>query len=376
MHRYKVVAAKQITPSTLLLTLRQHDGSIPFTYQPGQYAVINYYRRHRPSVVRCFSIVTSPTQQGYLQFAMRTRGRFTRALSQLLPGDTVSVRGPFGGFVLDQTRDKRVLMIAGGIGITPFMSMARFAAATKSSTDIDLVYCCSHGGDVPFLEELKQLQQINPRFRVTFVLNQAPADALTGQRVVVGRPDANLLASILKPEQLAGTSVMLCGPPPFMKGVNKSLQQLGVDKHAVMTEAFSRGPRRQTGKVINWPINMYMATAVGLGVSSFAIMVADLLKTMPPSSIFGANSTIRRQSLTNSRQQDLDSLVNQLPDQSSGNPSPAASQALSQQAQTLSSQSASQQQSSTRSSSSASQQQSQPSTPPPCQTTVSGVTQC
>ncbi len=94
MHRYTVYAVDQITASTLLVTLQGDDDHPPLSFQPGQYAAISYIRKHRPSIARCFSIVSSPTQQGMLQFSMRTRGHFTHSLTGLKPGDAVQVRGP------------------------------------------------------------------------------------------------------------------------------------------------------------------------------------------------------------------------------------------------------------------------------------------
>jgi ferredoxin-NADP reductase len=384
MHKYIVQEADQITQSTLLLTLKRSETGPPFAFQPGQYAVINFYRKRRPSAVRCFSIVSSPTQQDILQFSMRTRGHFTKALSRLKPGDNVDVSGPFGGFVFDAQRDKHTVFMAGGIGITPFISMSRYAAATKADNKIDLLYSCQTQDDIPFLDELKQLEQANPHFKVTFVIADGPSDKLAGQRVSMGRISPELIDQVTTKGLINTTTFLICGPPPFMRGMTTMLKSKGVQSNYIMTEAFSQGPNRQTGKVKNWPVNMYVMTAAGLGVTSFIITVADMLKTLPPSSIFGSNSNIRREVLTNSRQADLDSLVNSLPAYEVTQPeSNAVKQAIaaaaSQQKPTTNTSTPS-----TTTTNKVSSPTPAPAptpvpiktTPPPCTTTQSGVSTC
>lgn len=327
MHTYIVHEAAQITPSTLLLTLEAQASGVGLAFEPGQYAVINFRKQHRPSAVRCFSIVSSPTEQGRLQFAMRTRGHYTKALARLKPGDIVTVRGPYGGFIFNTHRDHQTVWLAGGIGITPFISMARYATATDVANQIDLVYSCQSQDDVPFGEELRSLEKANPNLRVTFVIGDGPVDKLHGARVEKGRISPEMLQRI-PAVAAAETTFLICGPPPFMKAVNSTLRSQGVPARYIMTEAFSQGPNRQTGKVKNWPLNMYFLTAAGLAVTTFVITVADLLKTLPSKDVATNASNVSADKLTNSRQTDLDALVNQLPTQeSTGGSSEALAQA-------------------------------------------------
>lgn len=377
MHKYIVQGVDQITPTTLLLTLKSKQDGSPFAFQPGQYAVINFYKKYRPSVVRCFSIVSSPTEQEILQFSMRTKGRFTKALTRLKPGDNVDVRGPYGGFVFSTERDSRAVFLAGGIGITPFMSMVRYAAVTQAPNKIDLIYSCQTQDDVPFGEELKHLQQINPNFHVTFVIGQGPVDKFAGFQTAQGRISPELLAQFSNSETIVKPVFFICGPPPFMKAVASTLKSQGVRQEFIMTEAFSQGPNRQTGKVKNWPLNMYILTGAGLAVASFIVMLSDLLKTLPPSAIFGSKSSTSAKSLTNSRQTDLDALVNSLSSPSPVLPeSDAVKAAIAASQPTSAAAPAPAQAQPTASSASKPAAKPAPAPAPACQTTQSGVTTC
>lgn len=320
MHKYFVEKNEFQTPSTLLLSLKKDSkNSRPFLYQPGQYAAISFRRHGRPTPARCFSIVSSPAQPGILQFSMRARGRFTKALAQLKPDDEVVVRGPYGGFVLDLKRDANTVMIAGGIGITPFMSMIRFAASGELPNKITLLISSQNQDDVPFAEELKHLEKTNPNLTVYFVIGSGEITKFSDSKVINGRISAEVLDHAASGD-FFNKSFLICGPPPFMKSIVSMLQAKKVASSMIITEAFSQGPNRQTGKVRSWPLNMYALSAVGVALGSFVVMVADLLKTLPPSSILDSSSTTRVSQLTNSRQNDLDSLVNALPQ--TGNTAP------------------------------------------------------
>lgn len=331
MHKYFVSDNQYLTPTTLLLTLKKDRAdSRPFSFQPGQYAAISFKHGGRPSPARCFSIVSSPTDPGTLQFSMRIKGHFTNGLARLKADDVVRVRGPFGGFVFDSEHNTDTVMLAGGIGITPIMSMIRFATDTNLTNKITLLYSCQNQDDVPFIDQLKTLEKRNPQFKVMFMIGQGPIDKLAGHYVASGRITPEII------DQATGNSYksksfFICGPPPFMKGMTSILQDKGATNNQIMTEAFSQGPNNQTGKIRSWPLNMYVLSGVGVALGSFVVMVSDLLKTLPPSSVLSPSSISAVSSLTNSRQANLDQLVNNLPVVVSTAPATSAASSAMQQ---------------------------------------------
>lgn len=326
MHKYIVDTAEQITATTLLLSLKEQEGQRLFSFQPGQYAAVSFYHKNRPTPARCFSIVSSPTEQRTLQFGMRTKGRFTKAVANLQPGNIVNVRGPYGGFVLDSERDNDVVFLAGGIGITPFMSMVSHASNVHATTKITLIYSCQTQDDIPFLAELSNLSRQNPNFKVVFAVGSGSIDKLIGLTAILGRVTADLLDGILN-NSYHSRAFYICGPPPYMNAMSKTLQTKGVTKDRIMTEAFAQGSYPQTGKIRNWPYNIYVLGAVGVVLGSLAITVSDILKILPPASIINSANLAPTLTSTNSRQQDLDALVNGLSAPSSNAPESAAVQA-------------------------------------------------
>ncbi len=326
MHKYIVDSAEQITATTLLLSLKEQDGQRLFSFQPGQYAAVSFYHQHRPTPARCFSIVSSPTEQRTLKFSMRTKGRFTKAAANLQPGSIVNVRGPYGGFVLDLARGEDVVFLAGGIGITPFMSMVTYASSVRASTKITLIYSCQTQDDIPFLTELSNLTRQNSNLKVVYVVGSGSVDKLAGLPAVVGRVTPELLDGILN-SSYHFRVFYICGPPPYMNAMSKTLQTKGVAKDRIMTEAFAQGSHPQTGKMRNWPYNIYALSAASVILGSLAVTISDILKILPPASIINSANLSPTLTSTNSRQQDLDALVNGLPVLGSSTPESAAAQA-------------------------------------------------
>lgn len=335
MHIYRVVANERLTPSTIRVTLElDAKNKRPFIFSPGQYAAISFIRNGRPSVARCFSIVSSPTRVNQLQFSMRTHGRFTLALAKVNIGDVVRVRGPYGGFVYDPERHGDSIFIAGGIGITPFMSMVQYATDIQSTRRVSLIYGVQSQDDVPFHAELDSLVVRNPNLDVTYAVSKGSVDAITVGQVVNGRVTPELLRS-----KLAGTSktVFICGPPAFMKGMVKSLTGLSVPRSQIITEAFNQGPSRQTGKVASWPQNMYTLGALGVGLGSLAIMVSEIVKSLPNVPLTAADGASTPLTSSGQREKDLDTLVNSLTENSNRPDSPTVTAALAAAQSTVSS---------------------------------------
>ena len=311
MRTYIVQDSSNITQSTLLLTLKRVESERPIAFEPGQYAAISYNRNGRQSTARCFSIVSSPTDQHLLQFSMRVRGRFTTALSKLQKGDLVNVFGPYGGFVFDTTLDQASVFIAGGIGITPFISMLRYLSALNANNEVTLLYSCSTQDDIPFKDELLDIHSKHPNLKVVFVVGKGPTDLLPDNQVATGFVTPELINKVTN-NHSRDRRFFICGPPVFMNAMSSSLAKMGVARSNILTEAFTQSSPRQTSVLRSWPANVYALGAVGLLLGSFVVMVSDLLRALPPTTIQKPTNT-KPYLLTNARQEQLDQLVNSIP---------------------------------------------------------------
>lgn len=311
MRTYIVEENTKITPSTLLLSVRRDETERPLAFQPGQYAAISYEKRGKLSPARCFSIVSSPTDQHILQFSMRIRGKFTTALSKLQKGDILDVIGPFGGFVFDIANDQQAVFIAGGIGITPFMSMFRYLSTLQATNEVTLLYSCATQDDIPFKDELLAIEEKQPNLKVIFVIGQGAINNLPAKQTTSGRITTELLDKVTK-KNYKDQRFFICGPPFFMKPMTGLLTKQGSPMSNILTESFTQSSPRQTSILGSWPANVYALGAIGLALGSFVIMVNDLIKTLPPNTTLRPTTTAPYL-VTNARGEQLDQLINSIP---------------------------------------------------------------
>lgn len=246
-------------------------------FQPGQYAAVGLRDRLRPTVMRCFSVTSSPNNQEVLQFSMRVTGRFTSAVGRLKQGDKVGVRGPFGAFVYQEYYHSDIVMFAGGIGVAPFISMIRYATERQAESKMHLVYSCRDQSEMAFVDELKQLEAKNPNLTVTYVIGDGNVAGLAN--ACGGMVDKAMLESL--DLRIKSQLYFVCGPPAYMRSVVDMLRSHGAPKGNVLTEAFSQDSHPQTGKLRSWPFNMYALTALSLIAFGAVIVAKDLYQTIP-----------------------------------------------------------------------------------------------
>jgi ferredoxin-NADP reductase len=184
---------------------------------------------------RTFSLVSAP-HEDTLAIATRMRDTaFKRVLGALAPGTTVKVRGPMGTFTLPDDPARPVVFLAGGIGITPFVSMLRHEARAASPRPRVLVYSNRRPEDAPFLEELQGLAAANGPFRLVATMTGMDRSARewAGER---GMVDAALLARHL-PTGPAPVHY-IAGPPAMVAALRTILTAAGVAEGDIRTDEF------------------------------------------------------------------------------------------------------------------------------------------
>ena len=184
---------------------------------------------------RTFSIVSAP-HESELVIATRMRDTaFKRVLKSMAAGGRVGLRGPAGLFTLDPADARPAVFLAGGIGVTPFVSMLRDAAQTKLARDLWLFYSNRRPEDSAFLDELMAIPKRNPRlhFVGTMVEMDKSSRPWTGEK---GFLDRAMLERHLK--NLAGHVFYIAGPPGLVEAMQKMLIAAGVAEDAIHTDEF------------------------------------------------------------------------------------------------------------------------------------------
>jgi ferredoxin-NADP reductase/Fe-S-cluster-containing hydrogenase component 2 len=220
-------------------------GEIPFDYLPGQFLTLHIAPRGIPTK-RAYTIASTPTCRDRIEITVKREdhGLVSRWLhDELRVGDQVEIEAPNGTFFFRGEEAKSVVLIAGGVGITPMMSVARYLTNTSWSGKIHLVLGFRAPREFIFREELTQLEARNANLSVTVTMSRPGDEPWFG---AVGRIDAALLAS--KVPDIATQRVHLCGPPSMMEAVKAALIELGVPETQIKTEAFGTVKRDPTAK--------------------------------------------------------------------------------------------------------------------------------
>lgn len=227
------------TRDTTSLVLSRPEGPGPFGgRRAGQFAVIRVRRGRRWSEPHPFTI-SGPPGSDELRFTIKAAGRFTSAIPSLVPGTEVLCEGPYGVFTVDFEREREVVMISGGVGVTPFLSHIRHARQAAPATRITLLCANRTAGDIIAREELGEAAG-GMGLRVVHALSKTPHEALpeasAGVTFESGRIDADLLARHVPS---ADASFYLCGPPPMQDAVLRALERThGVKPSRVHRELF------------------------------------------------------------------------------------------------------------------------------------------
>lgn len=229
------------TPEVKTFRFVNSDGGpIPFTYLPGQFLVLTVAPDGK-RVKRSYTIASSPTQRYYCEITVKHEefGVVSGYLhDQLQEGDAVEITAPNGHFTFTGHEADSIVLIGGGVGITPLMSVIRYLTDSGWQKDIFLLYCCRTSLDFIFREELESLQRRHPNLHVVATMTRAEGTVWMG---VKGRFTKDLLAQSVP--DLASHRIHVCGPPPMMEAVMQMLQDLGVPAEQIKTEAFGPAQR-------------------------------------------------------------------------------------------------------------------------------------
>jgi glycine betaine catabolism B len=218
-------------------------GPLPFTYQAGQYLNLALTVDGR-RVNRSYTIASSPTRGGHCEISVkRGQGPGSCHLHDAWrEGQRVRVSAPAGAFVFDPASASRVVLIAGGIGITPLLSTIRSLTDRAWRGDIYLLYAVRTAADIAFRDELTWLAARFPNLHARIMVTRDPRPAEVDPRGLVahGQITAETIATFV-PDLRSGP-VLLCGPAPMMTAMRETLIGLGVADADILQEAFVSRP--------------------------------------------------------------------------------------------------------------------------------------
>ena len=250
--------------------LQPVDGAPLTPFQPGQYLTFSLKLPADRTLTRCYSLSDRPDPSGYritIKRALPPPGQPTLppGLSsnhfhdRVHEGDVIQVRAPAGQFFIDRDPSVPAVLVAGGIGITPMMSMLRWCLAEQPDRLVHLYYGVRNRADHAFKQVLEDLAARHPTLSLNVVYSDPGGDDLLARDYQhVGHVDVALLRRTLPHGR---QQFYVCGPPAMMQSLVPALRDWGVQPGDLHHEAFGPASGRPTSVVSNEP-----ATARGAAI--------------------------------------------------------------------------------------------------------------
>ena len=229
---YRVAELRSERGDTTTLVMRP-DGHAGFRFTPGQFGWLTLWGSPFKITGHPFSFSsTAAVTDGRIEMSIRKLGDFTSGIGKVPVGRRVYVDGPYGAFTIGNPADMHVL-IAGGVGITPMMSMVRTLADQRDRRPVVLLYGSKDWESITFREELEALEK-RIDLKVLHVLS-SPPDGWSGEK---GFIDAAMFKRHLPPPY-ADHEYFICGPGPMMDAIEKALGELNVPMSKYHSERYS-----------------------------------------------------------------------------------------------------------------------------------------
>lgn len=205
-------------------------------YLPGQFHYLTLAHAGQPAEEHPFTIASSPTDGSHLASTIKASGDYTRTVPQIAPGTRARVRGPFGRFShLLHPDAAELVFVAGGVGLTPFMSMLRYMRDANQWRPTVLFAGTRTERDLLFRDELATMvARARGLLTVVHVLSR-PGDTWAGEQ---GHVTAATIARHVGPDR-PGVHYFVCGPPALSATVLAELGQAGVPAGRLHTEQFA-----------------------------------------------------------------------------------------------------------------------------------------
>lgn len=234
--KYVLQSSSQQNPSVFGLEFEPQTGTL-MPYEPGQYVFVRFLESDLPKESHPFSISSAPeSHSSTLQVMIKNSGDYTSQINKLKIGDIATLDGPYGNFMDSDTAtaDTPLVMLAGGIGITPIISALRSQIEKQPSRRMILVWGLTSQNDLLLLDELQQMKQKNDNFSYHIIFSREPVDSFDHGRISEEYLQ-NIGVDALYPE----ADFFICGPAPMMSSMKKILTDNQVPQIKIHIEEFS-----------------------------------------------------------------------------------------------------------------------------------------
>ena len=242
---FQVVAKRPENHLITSFTLEPIDPAHWLPFEAGQYLVLKAPRPDGGKVLKHYSISSDPAARGQYRITVKRESAPSPEIADgigstwlhdtIAVGDQLSIAGPTGKFFLDPISRRPLVLLSGGVGLTPMVAMLH-EAARHENRPVWFIHACRDGSVHAFHDEVTAVSACRPGINVHFIYETpSTEDRSVARHHSEGRIDRALLQSLLP---LDDYEVYLCGPPAFMKASYATLRTLGIAQDRIAYEFF------------------------------------------------------------------------------------------------------------------------------------------
>lgn len=266
--RTHTVVAKKLEADNMWTLTVEPDGPWPIEFRAGQFAFLTIADNPFSLEQHPFSMSSSAARPGSLDFTIKELGDYTDTIWEVETGSRAYIDGPYGSLTLPIETVPGIMLVAGGIGITPIMSMLRtLQDRDERQLPLVLIYAANRPDDLAFTAELNEMAASDDLdLDVIYILTD-PDDEWTGE---TGFVTQDLLSRHLPAASLGSWDYVLCGPPPMMEATEGALLAMGVPLDQIESERFdiessgNVGPRQRLIRRAMLALGVVMVLAAAL----------------------------------------------------------------------------------------------------------------
>jgi ferredoxin-NADP reductase len=226
----------------------KNNSLLPDDYVAGQFAFfdIGGVYNDPKGPIRHFTISSSPTEN-FIMLSTRIRDSpYKKRLSALEIGSKVKVRGPQGHFVLHEDYSKPAVFLSGGIGVTPFRSMIKYATDKQLPLKITMFDSNKNSSNILFKQEFDNWASINQNLQIIYTISENSNDdhskshAANEWKGEYGRIDKAMILKYADTNTASNAIFYICGPPGMLKSMQSLLQEgMEIPKERIKVEEFT-----------------------------------------------------------------------------------------------------------------------------------------
>lgn len=200
-----------------------------FDYKPGQYILVSL-TVEGSVVTKPLSLSSSPSEKDHIEFTKKLTGHpFSNVLDNMKIGDAVVISGPFGKMTFEGEYEK-VVLLSGGIGITPMISICKYCTDMHLDANIVLIYSNRAENDLVFKKELDEMMHSNSNLKIVYTLTRASESWIGYKERISNKMIINEVPDYME------RRFYICGPPEMVHSMEETLASMNIQKEMVKKE--------------------------------------------------------------------------------------------------------------------------------------------